>query len=450
MKRSFFSKLAVAPSQSVQKTEEDATDLFRQSSNVYSSIVAERERKLKERKERKARAKGKVEENSDEDWEGSGAKKKRRISLEDEDEDAHDVKPQTTPTKRTRSQTNTPTNVKQSPRDLSARYNDAMAAAKDASKQTDIVDLGGSSSEPEPDDDDLYVPPKPRLTPQKDKSNKVIELDEAGTDNMDPEEREYLELIERAKERMRLEELKQAKGKPASSSSTIQQTVPAAPNPIDPPVSIMVTSDIEGVKPLVVRILLSKRIKDVRVAWCGYNQLPEDQSAAVFMTWRGLKQWDITTLKRMMDSVVDISVNEDGTFSCVGRGDGITEDYSKIHLVATTQELFDEAKRSEEKKLQEPTEEEVDANVLESLDDIPKTNDLIPILLKENGDYGELKIKVKPHTTFERLVAAFVRAKGVPPEKNVFLMYEGEKLNPDDEMKDSEIEERDVVEVYVR
>lgn len=459
-KRSFFSKPA-APKTQPAANQEDATDFFRQSSNCFSSILHEQELKKKERLAKKLKAKANKDDSDDDIDAPAVSRKKRRISQEEEEdvEGAHkSAESAGSPSQWQGSPTKSPTKFKGSPGRKSKR--DDSPGLSRRSGTADVVDLGDSSPEGDDVDDDLYAPPKSRRTPTKPRS-KPAEVVELVDENQDPyDDDDISDLIAKARERKRqkdLDALKQRAGQDDNTRSGISPTISRAPP--DPPVSVFISSTIQDMKPLIVRINLSKRTGELLKTWCNYNELDERRSADVFLVWRRLKQWPTTTLKRMLEGVVDFEVHDDGAITSRpgGKGDGLSDDLSKIHLVATTNEGLKQLKKDHQHALHVPSpgdtpEDNVnDPSTKDVGDTSPvKKDDNIPIVLKEPKEYGELKIKVKPDTTIERIIFAFRRSKKIPDDKTVFLMYDGEKLNAQDMMQDTEIEEKDTIEVYVR
>lgn len=469
-KRAFFAKAALPKS----TPKGDNEDFFRQSGQVFQSIVAEREL----RKQQRAAKKAKEREAPRTQEEGeSGARKKRRISQEDEDgshSDLQDVGQQRTPTRpRTRSQTQTPTKVRRSPRGLSSRYNDALKAAK-SNKRSEIIELGSdSASEAGKDDDEdvAHVQKRPQTAPKA-----VIIPNEEEADDDDPEIRALVEHIRASRQQLQLQEQRLSA---LSSTSTPRETEAAKPK--GPALDIFINTDIEGKKPVVIKVNLDHRIKDIREAWCKYNiandTMAPDEASKIIITWRGLKQWDVTVLRTMLKNGADITVDDDGVLCChSGRGDGLTSDFSKIHVEATTQELFDEAKAREraEQRRRRPGPVELPAedhaggvggvgggdndhfdndheeHAAAEAAAAPKKDEPIKIVLKDAKEYGELRLKIRADDPFAKLVRAFRFKQNVPEDKEVFLMFDGERLRPDDALKDTEIEADDIIEVYVR
>jgi hypothetical protein len=235
----------------------------------------------------------------------------------------------------------------------------------------------------------------------------------------------------------RQRELKAQKEDPSSTSAL-------ANNSPDPPtvavsdtasgvsVQVLVTSPIAGTQPILFKMYITQRLGQVKDTWCRYCNLSEALASSVFLTHMNKRVYDVTTAKAL--GVTADNVNELGN----------------LHLVAVTPELF------EELKLQAAKPEPVAKSIEEAADEAPEItpDDTAPkvktikILLKAKG-HEDFKLEVRPETTFGKITNAFRTKYKIPKDQRVTLIFDGEELDPSTEMKESEVEEMDVIEVHI-
>jgi len=259
------------------------------------------------------------------------------------------------------------------------------------------------------------------------------------------EDEEFPELMEAARKRQRaLEEQKALAGKaqkPNGNTFDLDDDIFETDSPIkrdmDPVIEILITSQMEGTRPLMVKRKLSGRIKEVRWSWCDINSsLGPNLRERIFLTWKSKRMYDATTCRGL-----GLKVDDRGRLLS---GDGIDSD-GRVHLEAWTEEEFKAHQRQVEAKErrmlnsgmdQDAGEEETEEPV-QKMKLIMKTKDL------------EFKLLVKPNTTIEKLIMAFRKGKDIPDEHAISLRFDGEPLNPDDTIADTELEDMDEVEVRI-
>jgi hypothetical protein len=66
---------------------------------------------------------------------------------------------------------------------------------------------------------------------------------------------------------------------------------------------------------------------------------------------------------------------------------------------------------------------------------------------REHSDY---KLMVKPHTTIQKIIEAFRSAKDIPDDKEISLHFDGDKLDPEERVEDTELGDMDSVEVHIQ
>jgi hypothetical protein len=203
-------------------------------------------------------------------------------------------------------------------------------------------------------------------------------------------------------------------------------------------VQILITSEIENTKPLIVQRRMSQRLRDVRLAWCGRQGFGEEMTSSVFLTWKGKRLFDVTTCKSLgIGTPVETSDLWPSDNDHSDENNGI-----RIHVEATTDGLL----KSRKSILRDSVESAPD---LEKPGENKGNDGLLKIVLKSPG-FGDLKIKVRPHTEFSHVIATFRDKKKIPADKKVQLLFDGELLDPAACVQDHEITDLDLVDVVVK
>jgi len=232
----------------------------------------------------------------------------------------------------------------------------------------------------------------------------------------------------------------------ATSNAHLVSALPAAPDPI---VQILVTSRIEGTKPLMIKRKLSQRLKDVKYAWCDKQVLdgrpvPEETKRMIFLTWRGNKVFDVTSCKAL-------GLTTDASGRLRIDGEGFDED-GRIHLEAWTEEFFDEFKKrraAERKRLvldpmEEEEQEEQKPEDINAGEQVAKFR----IILKSK-DRLEFKIQVRPTTQISKMIGVFRDNYKIPGNVNISLYLDGDKLDPNSMVGDADLDELTTIDVHV-
>ena len=205
-------------------------------------------------------------------------------------------------------------------------------------------------------------------------------------------------------------------------------------------VEILVTSVIEGTKPLRVRRKLSQGLKEVRLIWCDKqlisgHPIPDSIKESIFLTWKGLRLWDLATCK-------SLGLKIDGSGHIMSNGEGF-DSQRRIHFEAWTQDLFD-ANQRQLKAKQDRGDSEDEPEVIEQA-----VEQKMKLVMKARG-MEPLKIFAKPTTTFERLAGAFRNSRDIPEGKDIILLFDGEKLDPNSTVEHVELDDMDNIEVHLR
>ena len=160
---------------------------------------------------------------------------------------------------------------------------------------------------------------------------------------------EFPELVQQARERERLkaERLNSAKSFgeqnriPDGAGLPIDDifgTGPTSISDLDPIIDILITSEMDGTKPLMVKRRLSQRLKEVRLSWCDkqiLNGAPMDPSIrnTTFLTWRYKEIFDSTTCE-------SLGLKLDGHGKICSGTDGVNDE-GRVHLEAWTRDSFE-------------------------------------------------------------------------------------------------------------
>lgn len=413
LKRPLFNKPAWSRPQKVASPAE----FFHRSSSAYADVAAEAERKRKAKlaKREAERAKAETEATV------NGDAKRQRISSDSDDDsdgtsdqsDRDNTSKQLSKEKERQisvisegqngARATIPPKREPSPKTLSKRYESCInvqkAEAEPKQNSSNIIDLEDSGDEmPASDDGDDCKMIQPKKAPPPEE------------DEFPASDDEYAELARKAREKARRKRLEEdiisathkaspslePEGHSQRSLSAPQQ--PAAPPPPDPEVHILITSPLDNTKPLIVKRKLSQRLKDVRVAWCQYQQFTPDMSDTIFLTWRCKRLFDVTTCKGL-----GIAVDEDGNVSSKGETRLFGEEEQKLHMEAMTAGLFEERKKAKQRKMQEEQDgiNEEEETMMPQKPEEPQ----VRIILKAKGfDDFKLKVKAVSHTRISAML----------------------------------------------
>lgn len=242
----------------------------------------------------------------------------------------------------------------------------------------------------------------------------------------------------RIKERLEQYRKTGSLAKSASDSGTSKPTPP-----VDPKVEILVTSTIEGTKPLKFIRKLSQRLKEVREHWCDRQDidLSESQKESIFLTWKSTKLFDSTTCQRMPG--LRIYGGEVDTY-----GEGFED--GKLHMEAWTPETFQEYQRS--KALSRPRyaeDYEGEGNEREPTPEPEPEGPKWRLVLKCRG-IDDFKLVVKGRTRIAKIISSYQSERDIEEGKEISLWFDGDMLDPEGYADEMEFEDYDVIEVQVK
>lgn len=504
-KRSLFKRPTWAQTTSVKtatsplETTSSAINMFDRSES-FNAVVAERERRKREKAGKKKGREEKRRSGSDVQLAGDESPekrfgKRRRISGEDDEEEgraarlsdqsgAGEVSPV----------------VPMNEDSISQRYDDVTAVTKPVTRlsqrNTAAVISLDSGDDDDDNDDDLndapnlpverlsedMTPPRHTIPPPIKKS---IEIPESDSES----DLELAQIKRKARQRARLEEKAAQDRLNASEThsaygSTYQNEYPTAPH--DPKIQLFITSPIPNSTPLVVSIRLSQRLLEVKEAWFGRQHFPPSiDRSDIFFTYRLRKLYDVTTGKSLgikVDSQGRIIPDEQNYLGDDETGVG-GEHEGKVHLEAVTEELYLQMReqkrnaRSGSSRLNHGSTEKSggEGTPIEGGDSAAGAEPVIKITMKAKG-YKDVKLKVKPvcfstsqphvisrqntntevqSTQFSKIENAarrmFEKQSPIGEDQIIILSFDGEPLEPPEgQIKDTEIEDLDSIEVLIR
>jgi hypothetical protein len=219
------------------------------------------------------------------------------------------------------------------------------------------------------------------------------------------------------------------------------------PHPMrDPVVKILVTSRIEGTKPLIMKRRASQRTKEVRIMWCDAQlidgqPMSAEQKDCFFLTWKE----DI----RMFDSSSCSALGVKGNPSFSGQNQGFDED-GNLHFEAwdeATYKQFQDQKAEERRRMDQDPMEYLEQTQAEPVHEEP-AEEKIRIILHAKG-LEPVKLVVKPTISVIKLIQAFRLQREIPPEKNVSLWFDGDKMDPACKMCDADVDDMSTIDVHI-
>ncbi|KAG9659729.1 hypothetical protein KCU64_g3670, partial [Aureobasidium melanogenum] len=407
---------------------EEPTDIFSHS-HTFSELVEDRQRQRQRKKSDKdVLRRDQTSEVKDEE---SRAGKRRRISDEDGSELSTKSKPRASERKTSvqasagsESFATAPTPQKSRPRQetvielLDDSDDDAPVSHNNASKgevrsnATSLEPTPAAEADPDDDEDAVYY--------------------------SDPDMREF---ARKAREKRRQEERER-------NETGVH----------DPTVKLLITSPLPGTGPLIVSRKLSQNLQAVREAWLSKQSLEPTIASRVFFTHKLRRVYDVTTVRSL-----GIKVDPYGRIMANGPFANTNDEHAgKIHIVAVTDEAWQELKDEKAAK-DAPKPNKYLSNAAAaggrggSTEGTPAVDGeavveepLIKVTLKAKG-HSDIKIKVRPSTTFVKMINAARRSFKLDDARVVHLEFDGERLEPPEGLvKDTDISDMDCIDVHIK
>lgn len=422
-KRSFFKKPAWSNTESSQKADDD---IFRRTNDTYGDIVAANARRREEAKLRKAEQKLQQEKEQEEER----RRQEERAQLQKEEERQRATKRLRTSQdsfvssspqrglEDTAKDVTEPTRTREGTKTRSSKSFGGVISDDDSvslSFQIDNAPIGTASrplqKESSPVSEDDEFPELARLAREK----ALRKMRESQTRTPDAQQRE-------------------SSGARLSDSSLRPSQDRDTPSRKERHVEILLTSEIPGTSPLIVQRRISQGLRDVRLAWCGRQPFGEEMYDKIFLTWKGRRLFDVTTCKGLgLEQDQDNTLLEFETTNL------------KVHMEAMTEELFEKAKLAKANGYSAGANGD-EGNEEEVQEPEPQGS---RIILKRPGA-EDWKLIVKPSTFIAKIIASYARNMQDAAGKEVTLIFDGEKLDPESRVEDTDIDDMDIIDVVLR
>ncbi|OCT45919.1 hypothetical protein CLCR_00432 [Cladophialophora carrionii] len=275
----------------------------------------------------------------------------------------------------------------------------------------------------------------------------------------------------------------------AASFDTPKQAPQPAPGPIpvpvqeeDPEVKILICSEIHGTKPLIVKRRASQSLKQVKEFWCRKFELDESVARQVFFTWNGTRLFDSTTMRGILRNLkkedwqkgrtrsANLAGEEGGeghsrvksTAYGYGDADQFDENSAKdpsngnIVVEAMTQDMYDRRQQRQQDGTADSDQQDHDQDqhgqAEEQAPTRPDTNagPIIIRLVSNNKDLEPMQLRVRPHTTIGKIMRGYAATRNIDEGKTPWLIFDGERLEPEMTVEEVGFEDEEQVEVSVR
>lgn len=221
----------------------------------------------------------------------------------------------------------------------------------------------------------------------------------------------------------------------ASKSEIASQDSTPSNNTLDDMViEILITSKIKDTKPLIVQRKMTQSLKEVRLVWCSRQNLPKECQSAVYLTWKGKRLFDVTTCKSLG----------------IGAGSLTADDYlqydegnMRIHMEAATDDPS--LLPMERQQSVDDSDSAQESSQLEDTGQLGSQS----IALKCPG-YADLGINTSPNMKVSEVISIFRKARNIFEGQNVYLTFDGDRLEPENRLEDYDIADDDLLDVIIR
>ncbi|KAJ5961090.1 Ubiquitin supergroup [Penicillium vulpinum] len=204
----------------------------------------------------------------------------------------------------------------------------------------------------------------------------------------------------------------------------------------DPVVQIIITSEIPDTKPLLVHRKMSQRLRDVRLAWCNRQNLDPHIQSSIYLTWKGRRLFDVTTCRSL-----DINTGKKSAAILDIDDDSADQKALRIHMVAVS-DLPVQVN-------QQATSPDNDRPPTASQSPEDDQGEPMKLILRSLG-YEDFKIKARQKTVISRLISAFRDRQNISVDHDIFLLFDGDKLDPDLCLGDYDIDDLDLLDVQIK
>ncbi|KAF7504302.1 hypothetical protein GJ744_002491 [Endocarpon pusillum] len=452
IKKSFFKK----PNWATSAPPTESRDFFRHSDTVYDSILREKEKRRERHAQQKQATAGLDDEDSDRE------SKRRRILTDEENQKEDSYSDSETASVERREQDTATTGHLKTRAESPARRGPIQAGRasptylESSLNPTTLV----HSNVIELDFDKENNQHQP-VTPERKVQARLSD------EEVSEEEDEYvLALKQKAREKARLKKLgieparKQEPALPALEAQQLrhlpsgdeptffpQRAVPTPPPQRDETiVQIFIDTEIPNAKPLIVNRKVSQPMQQVRAVWCARQNFTDDITAQVIFTWRGKRLYDTTTSTHLLNV---LKIERARQLGGLAGDDDEDPSNGRIEVVAMTKDMYEQK--------QNKNDAEADANSITDptlQDRKSQARSATPepkytIVMNAQG-LEPLQLKVRPSTPVAKMMAGFKKLRQIDSAKTCWLVHDGDRLEPESLVRDTEIEDGDAVEVHVR
>ncbi|KAJ6020795.1 hypothetical protein N7540_006299 [Penicillium herquei] len=213
---------------------------------------------------------------------------------------------------------------------------------------------------------------------------------------------------------------------------------PAPPVVEDPAVQILITSDIPNVKPLIVHRKMSQGLREVRLEWCRRQGFTSETQSAIYLTWQGRRLFDVTTCRSL-----GIKPAEPNSILSMDDDFEAEQKQLQIHMVAVTEDplVMNRPGPSEPGELTpKPQSPEVEQT---------EDNEPMKLTLRSLG-LSDLRIKARPKTLVSKLISVFRSKQNISADQQIFLVFDGDRLDPSTCLQEHDIDDLDLLDVQVK
>jgi hypothetical protein len=387
---SFFKK----PSWAIKNTGETGTDFYRRSEQTYSDIIAAN----REAHQKQPKAQG-IPEDTEDAKDTKDTKRKKRPRLSNE----------------------------------KGKGRDDSSPVRDVTREVDSVTI----ALPEPQD------PSGSSHTSSPESAKSVKQRET-TQTRSPENR-VSQSPQKSNGREPIAALPVRPMIVLEDDSETQSPRPVPPpQPVQPPevlvddpvVQILISSEIANTKPLLVHRKMSQRLRDVRLAWCDRQNFDPHIQSSIYLTWKGRRLFDVTTCRSLG---INTGKNSGGILGIDDDSAGQKE--LRVHMVAVSD-------------LPLPVNQPItspDNDKPPTASQSPEVDQGEPIKLTlRSPGHDDFRIKARQKTLVSRLISAFRDKQKIPVDKDIFIIFDGDKLDPDSCLADNDIDDLDLLDVQIK
>ncbi|EME39211.1 hypothetical protein DOTSEDRAFT_28385 [Dothistroma septosporum NZE10] len=294
------------------------------------------------------------------------------------------------------------------------------------------------------EEEDLYatsIPPRP-VRPQAHSRPEVEE--EVDSDPEIAEIQRKARAAARLKEKAKIaQSATPEQGTPGIDDSFENSHLPITPV-YDAAVQLLIESSIPDTAPLIVFRKLSQPLREVKKSWCKKQNFSEEFSKQVCLVYNGRKYFDSSTVQRL-------GISADANGRVFLESDPTAEGVEKVHMLAMTEEMYEQFKEERERQARAETGDyEGGQDEAEAGDDeeVPAPRRSIKLIVKAK-DRKDYKVQVFDDTTFQKLLRAAKKVFDLGPEQEAYLELDGERLDPEDEVGNTDLEDMDQVQMVL-